>query len=48
MTPFDSTKLIPFYFVIKLPPPCYERTIVSRDKQGKIIKSMTPRTNFVN
>jgi hypothetical protein len=38
-----SAKLIPFSFVIKLPPPRYERMIVSRNQKGRIVHSVAPK-----
>jgi site-specific DNA recombinase len=38
----DGVKSIPFSFDIKLPPPRYERTIVGRDKRGRILHSLPP------
>ena len=36
----NKETLIPFSFVIKLPAPRYERVIISRDGQGKILHSV--------
>ena len=36
----EDVKFIPFSYTIKLPPPCYARKIIVRDKQGKIIRSI--------
>lgn len=35
-----SAKLIPFAFTIRLPAPRYERAIVSRSLQGRIVRSV--------
>jgi len=35
-----TTKLIPFVFTIKLPSPRYERIIVNRNHQGRILRSV--------
>jgi len=37
-----SAKLIPFVFTVPLPPPRLERTIVSRNRQGRILRSIVP------
>jgi|GEM_PF-3849786 len=36
----SSEKTIPFAFTIKLPPPQYERVIISRDYRGRITRSV--------
>jgi site-specific DNA recombinase len=41
-TRHDSAKLLPFAFNIKLPPGRYERIIVSRNEQGRILRSVPP------
>ena len=38
----NSVKYIPFHFTIKLPPPCYERLILERNQQGRILHSTAP------
>ena len=39
----NSAKLIPFSFVIKLPPPRLKRVIVRRNEIGRIVHSITPK-----
>lgn len=36
----NTEKGIPFDFMIKLPPPQYERAITVRDSRGRIIRSV--------
>lgn len=40
---YSAKKLVPFSFVLKLPPPRYERIIVSRNEQGRIVRSKAAR-----
>jgi hypothetical protein len=41
----NSIKLIPYSLTIKLPPPRYERIIVTRNQQGRIVRS-TPVSRY--
>jgi ribosomal protein L29 len=43
-TGINKPKLIPFSFKIKLPPPRYERIIMSRDESGRILESVAPKS----
>jgi len=44
----ENDKLLPFYFVIKMPAPQYKRIITARNKQGRIIHSTPERPSLKN